>query len=392
MKVQKVYNILVCVSFVHPIISGDGNNAMALSSEFVSKGHSVTIVSLNPKNTLKNRTYLDGVKVYRTPYYKSTFIGKVLSRLLYITFVFFQILKSDTVIIFGRMLGFTSTLLISILLRKRIVFRSTLMDFDDPKTLCVGDSLSKRFSHFLFKNITIYYATTPSFGNRWTSIGLPPNKIFQKPSGINIDTFSPSSTFEKTILKDKIGLPQNTLIICSIGDLCFRKGYDSIALVLGRIKNPFIYIVLGIKEADPLLWGQKSNANEIETVKNILYSNLNERIILFGLVDNPQDFLKVSDVFLHFSNSEGLSNAMLQSMACGIPMVVKPIDGVLNYFLIDNENCLFACNWLELEKKTVSLLENENIRKTLGQNAHKCAVELFNISRITSDLLSRFDP
>ena len=388
MKLQKVNRILICVSFVRPIISGDGDSAMVFSTELVKQGCKVTIVSLNPRNSLKVKMTVKEVQIYRTPYYNFSLFGKIISRLFFIPIAFYRILCADTIVVYGRMLSYSFVLFSSIILRKKVVFRSTLMNFDDPISLAKGKGITKRFNYFLLRRISLYYATTPTFLERWTNLGLSVNKVFLSPQGVDLELFNPTSSDEKRELRKRLNLPLNSKIICSIGDLCYRKGYNEIAKALEALDAPYLYIVLGIKEADSSLWGQKKNTIEISIIREALKVGVKDKLELVGIVNNPQDYLKASDIFLHYSFSEGLSNAMLQAMACGLPMVVKPIEGLTDYILHENDNCLFANKWCEITEKINILFANSTFSETLGSNAHKLSLEKFCISNVANNFIS----
>lgn len=389
MKLQKVNRILVCVSFVRPIISGDGDSAMIFSAELFKKGFKVDILCLNPRNVLKFKMKVKGVKIYRTPYYNSSIFGKIISRLSFIPIAFYRILLADTIIVYGRMLSYSFVLGSSLILRKKVVFRSTLMDFDDPISLAKGKGLVKRFNLYLLNRISLYYATTPTFLERWIKLGLSPDKVFLSPQGVDTSFFKPVTSDEKVELRKKLNLPINSKIICSIGDLCYRKGYNEIAKALEILDVPYCYIVLGVKEPDLWLWGQKKNTDEILAIREALKNGVKEKLELIGIVNNPQDYLNASDIFLHFSSLEGLSNAMLQAMACGLPMIVKPVEGLSNYILYENKNCLFVNNWHEITDKITTLLTNSTFLQILGNNARDTALEKFSISTVTNRFVSR---
>jgi glycosyltransferase involved in cell wall biosynthesis len=261
------------------------------------------------------------------------------------------------------------------------------MDFDDISTLTINKGLEGWLNKKLFNTVDYYFATTPAFAKRWENAGFSPSKIFESPQGVNISRFSAVEQSEKEILCRKLNLPNNTNIICSIGDLCYRKGYDDIAKALKSIDKPYVYIVLGAKEPKKGLWGQKNNAKEISEVKHLL-EGLNDKVLLIGLEQNPEEYLKASDIYIHFSKKEGLSNALQQAMACGLPMVVRPIEGVPDYILYSDKNCLFANSTENLEGQLNKLLDNSKLRVDLGLQARKLATEKLDVDRIAQEFIN----
>lgn len=387
MKIQKRNRITICVSFIRPIISGDGDSALAFAEALVKADCKVSVVSLNPYAKLPFNSSQGTIQIYRSPYFNKFLLGKIISRLVFLPIVTYKILISDTVIVYGRMLAYKYSLFIGKLFGKKVVFRSTLMDFDDISTLTLNKGLEGWLNKKLFDTVDYYFATTPAFAKRWEESGFNARKIFQNPQGVDLNRFTPHSLADKASLLQKLNLPQNAAIICSIGDLCYRKGYDDIAKALARINKPFIYIVLGAKEPKKGLWGQKNNAKEIAEVKLIL-EGLNDKVMLIGLLPNPEEYLKASDIYIHFSKKEGLSNALQQAMACGLPMVVKPTEGVPDYILYSDKNCLFANNTEELEHQVNKLLDNSKLRVDLGLQARNLAIEKLDVDKVAQEFIN----
>ncbi|MCB8964990.1 MAG: glycosyltransferase family 4 protein [Bacteroidales bacterium] len=387
MKLQKRNRITICASFIRPIISGDGDSALTFAEALEKKGSKISIVSLNPYAKLPFKSKSGSIKIYRSAYFNNSLIGKILSRLAFIIVISIISTTSDTVLVYGRMLSYKYSIIISKLFGKKVVFRSTLLDFDDVHTLISKKGIEGLINKWIFQKIDVYFATTPAFTNRWISAGLPINKVFQSTQGVNIGIFKPASTNEKKEIRNHLQIPNNQLIICSIGDLCYRKGYAEILESLKRIEEQFTYIVLGAKQPKKGLWGQKANDKEMLKIRTSLESELKERIKLLGLVHNPEDYLKAADIFVHFSETEGLSNAMLQAMACGIPMVVRPIESLPNYLLFDNKNCIFAHNDDELSKSIVNLMNSESLRNSIGRNAYESSLKMIDVSLIADNFL-----
>lgn len=64
------------------------------------------------------------------------------------------------------------------------------------------------------------------------------------------------------------------------------------------------------------------------------------RIDFVGEAANPQDWYRRFDVYANTSFSEGMSNSILEAMACGVPVVASDIAGH-RCWLRENENALF---------------------------------------------------
>ena len=102
-----------------------------------------------------------------------------------------------------------------------------------------------------------------------------------------------------------------------------------------------------------------------------------------GSVNNVNEYLQASDVYIASSKSEGLPNGVLEAMAVGLPVILSNIEqhkevydenpkiGAL-YQIGDKEDCLKKI--LELDESKQSICSDE---------AYKCAHEQFSAERMS---------
>lgn len=131
-------------------------------------------------------------------------------------------------------------------------------------------------------------------------------------NGCDISRFSPVSDDEKLDLRRKLGLPTDRIVLISVGHLSARKSPLTIVRALMLVKNrkDFELIFLGDGELRP----------ECEAV-----SKNEDNIRYFGRVNNVDEYLKAADAFISASLSEGLPNSVLESLACGVPVILSKI-------------------------------------------------------------------
>ena len=88
-----------------------------------------------------------------------------------------------------------------------------------------------------------------------------------------------------------------------------------------------------------------------------------------GAIDNVNDYLQCIDIGVLCSDKEGLPNAILEYMACGLPVAVTAVGGVSE--LIDDTNGIRvpAGDYVELGNALASLVSSASLRKELGANA-----------------------
>ena len=85
-----------------------------------------------------------------------------------------------------------------------------------------------------------------------------------------------------------------------------------------------------------------------------------------GSVDNVTSYLQYSDIGVLCSDKEGLSNAILEYMACGLPVVATDVGG--NSELVDKDNGFLVPpgDPPALAKALYSLIESTELRRRMG--------------------------
>jgi len=75
-------------------------------------------------------------------------------------------------------------------------------------------------------------------------------------------------------------------------------------------------------------------------IKNeILKLGFEERIkVIPGFVNNPEDLIKNSDIFLFPSKQEAFGTPVVEAIACGVPVVTSNIPGVFDQWVKNGEN------------------------------------------------------
>lgn len=133
------------------------------------------------------------------------------------------------------------------------------------------------------------------------------------------------------------------------------------------------YLVYGDKDAVPEYTLQCE-----ELIKEL---GLENNFFLAGFHSKPEQLFAEGDISILTSISEGFPYTVLESMSCGIPVVATDVGGVTEAL---DENCGFICkpkDYNEIGNKVIALLENEALRKQMGENARKRVIQNFTIDK-----------
>jgi glycosyltransferase involved in cell wall biosynthesis len=132
-------------------------------------------------------------------------------------------------------------------------------------------------------------------------------------NGVDRDRFYPADQTTSRNLRKKLGLSVSALIFVSVGHLRNRK--DPLT-VIGAFKSSNVsdkseLVMIG---EGPL---QKECKNSAKGNSNIHFT---------GRIDNVEEYLQASDVFVSASKSEGLPNTVMEAISTGLPVILSDIN------------------------------------------------------------------
>ena len=110
---------------------------------------------------------------------------------------------------------------------------------------------------------------------------------------------------------------------------------------------------------------------------------IDSKVHFVGSQEDVPSFLEIIDVGVNCSAQEGLSNAIMEYMAAGLPCVVSGAGG--NDELIENEKNGFIFrldNYYELSTKILTLIENDKLREQFKFNSKKKVQQLFSLEKM----------
>lgn len=124
-------------------------------------------------------------------------------------------------------------------------------------------------------------------------------------------------------------------------------------------------------------------------IKNL---KLEDRVKFLGHIDNEKlpQYLSEADIFVRPSLSEGQGISFIEAMASGLPVIATPVGGIPD-FLKDGVTGLFCevNNPESIAKQVKRLMDDENLRNKLIDNAKKMVEEKYNWNLIARDMRSK---
>lgn len=146
--------------------------------------------------------------------------------------------------------------------------------------------------------------------------GISEDKVFVIYIGVDRDIFYP---VEKHEAKRRLGLPVKEKIILFIGNLVKIKGLKYLLEAIRLFKNPSLklYII-----------GSGGLRNSLK--RTIHYLGLQEKVVMAGACAHERIplWINASELVCVPSIMEGQPNVILESFACGVPVVASRVGGI----------------------------------------------------------------
>lgn len=249
-------------------------------------------------------------------------------------------------------------------------------------TIAHGDDFLRRYpfkiKEYIFQNIQRTIVTNKFMRCLFLKVyNVDPNKVKVIHLGVDIEKSIVKESI--TELRENFDISPNEFIILTVSRFYPRKGFDtilkSIKLIIDENPNiPIKYVIIGSGEDEPRIKKLISDLNIKSNVK--LLGSVNETV--------KNQYYKLSDVFVLVpevkrNSIEGFGIVYIEANFFKLPVIGARSGGVRiaiedgkNGFLIEPKDVK------SLKEKIISLYNNKQLCKDLGQYGHERVVDLFN--------------
>ncbi len=117
------------------------------------------------------------------------------------------------------------------------------------------------------------------------------------------------------------------------------------------------------------------NCDKVEWIHSFIKDNcLQDSVHLLGTKDNVYDYLYSADVFVLPSFYEGMPMTLIEAMGTGLPIIASNVGGIPNMLENQRSALLISPSDDELVSALQTLLDDESLRRKLGECALKDSV------------------
>lgn len=232
-----------------------------------------------------------------------------------------------------------------------------------------------------------FVAPSQQIFDEMTSSGFERDKIRFIPNGVRI---GPEGNGEqRRAARAALAAANPILTLAESAPLVVFTGRLHPGKGLTKVVRAWPYVLQHFPMARLWLIGEGPQEGELASLVGAM--GLQSRIILPGAFDTVEDVLAAADAFVLPSLHEGMSIALLEAMAAGLPCVVSDIPG--NRILIDHDDTgvVFPVDDITaLADALTRVIANQQLAKRLGNAAHSRVLQHFSLERSAADHVDYF--
>ncbi len=263
-----------------------------------------------------------------------------------------------------------------------VLHEMILLGADDPVAIRAERLGSLKLR--LLRGVDCWVGISNAFLPRVAEVGIPEQRFQRIYTGLDVERFRPVPGQARLALRAALGIPAEARVVIGVGALLPRKGMDRLLRAWARLgpspEKDLLLLVGPATEGEGLRPQYLPHVRELEALARA--PELAGTVRFVGRVDDVERWMAAADVFALLSRREGFGTVTAEAMACGLPCVVSPLDGIAREivdegrtgFVIDDPDAPEA-----VAARLRSLLSDVELCSTLGAAARESACARFSM-------------
>ena len=183
----------------------------------------------------------------------------------------------------------------------------------------------------------------------------------------------------------ELGIPEDSIVVTMLANFRLDKDHSTLLHAWRKILN-----ALRSSEEQPYLILAGALQESTEYVESLVSDLcLGDRVSLPGQIGDVAGFLSACDIGILCTHAEGLPNAVLEYMICGLPVVVTDIPGNREALGDDSDDQFCRVSDPDsLANRLQVLFDNPELRKIIGVRNRQRAETVFSIDKMCKKTVS----
>jgi len=207
-------------------------------------------------------------------------------------------------------------------------------------------------------------------------------KVFFVP-GVGVDIVGLEqriASMDRSEKRKELGISELSTVLITVAELIPRKNHIQVLKALSKLtKTNFHYLIVGNGEIEQKL---KKAVNELM---------LQDKVSFLGFRRDVPELMVSSDIFVLTSRHEGLTRAVMEAMAVGLPIIATDVRG--NRDLVKNGENGYLVPLDDVEQTAIAierLIDSEDLRRSMGEKS-KELVRPYDLQRVLEEMQKIYD-
>ena len=214
-----------------------------------------------------------------------------------------------------------------------------------------------------------------------TELRVPPSRFGVVANGVDTQRYTPA--VERTEIRGRFDLPGDRLVVLAVGNLKPVKGHNILlqaARDLGPDADGAVLVLVG---------GDYFNG-ELQSWARRHAADCDIRFV--GEQADTLSWYQAADVFVLPSLWEGMSNALLEAMACGLPVIATAVGGNSDVIVHGRTGLLVPPGEPnELSAALRRMMSDESLRAVLAEAGRREVCSNFSAGRAVAEYARRYE-
>lgn len=222
-------------------------------------------------------------------------------------------------------------------------------------------------SKSVFINEKEYYGNETVLVNNWYN---------------DAEFFPSQNNNDKVVAREKLGLHADNFVVITVGRCTTEKRHIDLINAIHELKADKKIIMLHLGEGVTL-------DCEKEAARVL---GIQDQVFFYGNQRDVRNYLIASDVFIMTSEFEGLGNAAIEAMACGLPLILYDVEGLRELIRNNKNGFLIPSDYQVLANKILLLKDNPQLRCEMGNLSRTIANKEYSINTGVEEILKIYQP
>lgn len=374
-------------AYIH---GGTVRNAHSLCKALVAKGLDVVVyttnagIEKNPDIKPGTEIDIDGVKVF---YYPASFMkwyrySRSLATALKANIAQFNIVHIHTIYLYPTFIAAYWAR------KKNIPYIINPSGMLDPVQINIRNSFRKKIYIKIIEELNVKNAVALHVASQYEKeqlhsfgFNVP---IYQISRGLDIEEYSLSETTAD--FKDRYPQLRGKKIILFLGRVHPQKGLDLLI-------DAFSKLVLKQKNAYLVIVGPDEHRYTDQLKGKLKQLGLAQHAIFTGMLLGKEKLsaLHSSDIFVLPSFVENFGLAVVEAMACKLPVIITDRVGLSPVVGEHKAGLVVGCDAEQIADAMVDLMDNEGKRRFLGENGRRLVSEKFTANSTADEMIRIYE-